>query len=66
VLQTVDHFGISFLGAPFSWLEKSRNRMGWDLDCMAINNRKCVTSQPFALSVFSFFGQWGCMFIRLS
>jgi hypothetical protein len=28
VLQTVDHFGISFLGAPFSWLEKSRNRMG--------------------------------------
>jgi hypothetical protein len=28
VLQTVDHFEISFLGAQFSWLEKSRNRMG--------------------------------------
>jgi hypothetical protein len=27
VLQTVDHFEISFLGAPFSWLEKPRNRM---------------------------------------
>jgi hypothetical protein len=28
VLQTVDHFEISCLGAPFSWLEKPRNRMG--------------------------------------
>jgi hypothetical protein len=28
VLQTVDHFKISYLGAPFSWLEKPRNRMG--------------------------------------
>jgi hypothetical protein len=28
VLQTVDHFKISCLGAPFSWLEKPRNRMG--------------------------------------
>jgi hypothetical protein len=34
VLQTVDQFEISCLGAPFSWLEKPRNRMGWDLDCM--------------------------------
>jgi hypothetical protein len=33
VLQTVDHFEISCLGAPFSWLEKPRNRMGRDLDC---------------------------------
>jgi hypothetical protein len=32
VLQT---FEISCLGAPFSWLEKPRNRMGRDLDCMA-------------------------------
>jgi hypothetical protein len=23
------------LRAPFSWLGKPRNRMGWDLDCMA-------------------------------
>jgi hypothetical protein len=36
VLQTDDHFEISFLlGTPFSWLEKPRNRMGLDLDCMA-------------------------------
>jgi hypothetical protein len=28
VLQTVDHFEISCLGAPFSWLEKPRNRRG--------------------------------------
>jgi len=31
VLQTVDHFEISCLRAPFSWLEKPRNRMGRDL-----------------------------------
>jgi hypothetical protein len=35
VLQNVDHFEISYLGAPFSWLEKLRNRMGRDLNCMA-------------------------------
>jgi hypothetical protein len=35
VLQTVDHFEISCLGSPFSWLEMRRNRMGRDLDCMA-------------------------------
>jgi hypothetical protein len=34
-LQTVDHFKISCLGAPFSRLEEPRNRMGRDLDCMA-------------------------------
>jgi hypothetical protein len=32
VLQTVDHLEISCLGAPFSWLEKPRNRMGRDLN----------------------------------
>jgi hypothetical protein len=32
VLQTVDHFEISYLGAPFSRLEKPRNRMGRDLN----------------------------------
>jgi hypothetical protein len=32
VLQTVDHFKISFLGAPFSWMEKPRNRMGLDVN----------------------------------
>jgi hypothetical protein len=35
VPETIDHFEISCLGAPFSWLEKPRNRMGRDLDCMA-------------------------------
>jgi hypothetical protein len=35
VLQTVDHFEISCLEAPFPWLAKPRNRMGWDLDNMA-------------------------------
>jgi hypothetical protein len=32
VLQTVDHFEISCLRAPFSWLQKPRNRMGRDLN----------------------------------
>jgi hypothetical protein len=32
VFQTVDHFEISCLGAPFSWLEKPRNLMGRDLN----------------------------------
>jgi hypothetical protein len=31
VLQTVDHFEISCLGAPFSWLEKPRKFMGRNL-----------------------------------
>jgi hypothetical protein len=34
VLQTIDHFKIYCLGNPFPWLEKPRNRMGQDLDCM--------------------------------
>jgi hypothetical protein len=34
VLQTVDHFEIYCLGAPFSWLEKPRNSMGRDLNYM--------------------------------
>jgi hypothetical protein len=38
VLLTADHFEISCLRAPRSWLEKPRNYMGWDLDwivCLA-------------------------------
>jgi hypothetical protein len=35
VLETVDHFEISCLRAPVSWLKKPRNCMGHDLDCMA-------------------------------
>jgi hypothetical protein len=34
VLQSVDHFEISCLGVPFSWLKKPRNRIGRDLDCV--------------------------------
>jgi hypothetical protein len=34
MLQTIDHFNISCLGASFSWLEMPRNHMGQDLDCM--------------------------------
>jgi hypothetical protein len=34
LLQTVDHFEISCLRAPFSWLEKPRN-MWRDLNCIA-------------------------------
>jgi hypothetical protein len=34
-LQTIDHFKISCLGAPFPWLEKPRNHMGRDLNCTA-------------------------------
>jgi hypothetical protein len=34
VLQIVDYFEISYLGAPFSWLEKPRNHMERDLNCM--------------------------------
>jgi hypothetical protein len=32
VLQTVDHFEISCLGARFSWLEEPINRMGPDVN----------------------------------
>jgi hypothetical protein len=35
VLQTIDYFEISCIGASFSWLKKPRNHMGRDLDCMA-------------------------------
>jgi hypothetical protein len=35
VLQTIEHFKISCLAAPFSWLEKPRNYMGQDQECMA-------------------------------
>jgi hypothetical protein len=47
VLQTVDHFESFCLGAPFSWLENSRNRMGRDLDYMA------DVLMAFHLSTFS-------------
>jgi hypothetical protein len=34
MLQTIDHFLISCFRGPFSWLEKLRNCVGQDLDCM--------------------------------
>jgi hypothetical protein len=36
MLQTVDHFEISCLGASFSLLENPRNGMMRDLDCMVV------------------------------
>jgi hypothetical protein len=49
VLPTVDHFEISCLGAPFSWLEKPRNGMGRDRGCMAdglMEVHQATFSQP--------------------
>jgi hypothetical protein len=37
VLQTVDHFEIYCLRAPFSLLKKPRNRMGWDLNSILLS-----------------------------
>jgi hypothetical protein len=34
MLQTIEYFKIPCIRAPFSWLEKARNCMGQDLDCM--------------------------------
>jgi hypothetical protein len=64
VLQTVDHFEIFCLGAPFSWFEKPRNRVGRDLNwvlCSAWVDRwnpirKCAIqsrSRPMRLLGFS-------------
>jgi hypothetical protein len=49
VLQTVDHFEISCLRAPFSSLEKPRNRMVRGLDCMAdvlMGSHRSTFSKP--------------------
>jgi hypothetical protein len=35
VVQTINHFEVSCFGAPFPWLEKPRNRMERDLNCIA-------------------------------
>jgi hypothetical protein len=51
MLQTVDHFEISCLGAPFSWLEKSINRMGRDLDGMVDVLRGFHPSTFFKLNI---------------
>jgi hypothetical protein len=49
VLQTVDHFEISCLEAPFSWLKKPKNRTGRDLNCMVdvlMGFRQSTFSKP--------------------
>jgi hypothetical protein len=47
VLQTVDHFEISCLEAPFSWLNKRRNRMGRDLNwILCLASKKCIGGTP--------------------
>jgi hypothetical protein len=48
VLQTVDHFETSCLGAPFSWLEKSKNVMGRDLNRILCSAwKKWIGGTPF-------------------
>jgi hypothetical protein len=48
VLQTVHHFEISCLGAPFSLLEKPRNRMGRDLNwILCSDSKKWIGGTPF-------------------
>jgi hypothetical protein len=47
VLQTVDHFEISCLVAPFSWLEKPRNRMGRDMNWILCSAwKKWISGTP--------------------
>jgi hypothetical protein len=49
VLQTVDHFEISCLRAPVSWLEKPRNCRGRDLDSIAdvlMGFQRSIFSKP--------------------
>jgi hypothetical protein len=48
MLQTDDHFEIC-LSAPFSWLEKPRNHMGQDPDCVVdglMGFHQSITSKP--------------------
>jgi hypothetical protein len=57
MLQTVDHLEISCLRSPFSWLEKPRNLMGWDLNlilCLAWKkwiNGTLLEHLPYSLQV---------------
>jgi hypothetical protein len=52
VLQTVDEFETSYLGAPFSWLEKPRNRFGRDLDFSKPNTEFSPASYPVGIRSF--------------
>jgi hypothetical protein len=47
VLQTVDHFEISCLGAPFSWFEKPRSCIGRDLNLILCSAwKKWISGTP--------------------
>jgi hypothetical protein len=47
VLQTVDYFETSSLGAPCSWLEKPRSRMGRDLNWILCSAwKKWISGTP--------------------
>jgi hypothetical protein len=49
VLQTVDHFEISCLEPPFSWLEKPRNRIGRDLKLILCSAwKKYIDGTPYS------------------
>jgi hypothetical protein len=50
----LDHFEISCLGAPFSWLEKPRNRMGRDLNWIVCSVwKKWIGGTPLEHSTYS-------------
>jgi hypothetical protein len=54
VLQTVDHFEISCLGAPFSWLQNSRNRTGRDLNWILCSAwEKWISGTPLEHPLYS-------------
>jgi hypothetical protein len=47
MLQTVDHYEVSCLGAPFSWLEKPRNHMRQDLNWILCSAwKKWISGTP--------------------
>jgi hypothetical protein len=50
VLQTVDHFKISCLGAAISWLEKPRNLMGQDMNLIVFGMEKVDGWNPIRTS----------------
>jgi hypothetical protein len=54
VLQTVDHFEISCLIAPFSWLEKPKNRRARDLNWVLCSAwKKWIGGTPSEHSPYS-------------
>jgi hypothetical protein len=54
VLQIVDHFEISCLEAPFSWLEKPKNRVVQDLNrILCSDQKKWISGTPLERPPYS-------------